>query len=134
MTRACVALLGFALAACGGATRPSPSVAPSPPPAAVPCQPVPEASTQQGNFALDHDASTVRVYRLERDCARPLATIEINGTIAFVFLGGEEHEDVPSIGIETWLMHGDRIYRNFVWAGDRYVQHGRDVEIPGRRR
>jgi len=102
--------------------------------AAVPCQPVPEAGMQHGNFALDHDASTVRVYRLERGCATPIATIPIDGPFAFAFLGGEEHDGVPAISIETWLMHGDRKHRRFVWVGDRYVQHGRAEEIPGRRR
>lgn len=129
-----LALAWLLLGACGGtpldAGEPA---ATSPPPA---CEPLPEdAYTQEAGFALGHGYDEVRVYRLgPGGCGTLVASFDAEGPFAFGSIGELQVDGMPDLGIETWLMHGDRRYQAFSWSGSRYVATGRAEEIPGPRR
>jgi hypothetical protein len=90
-----------------------------------------DANTGFAIGKCDH-GRTICVYRLEH-CGKPVATIRTEGPLAFANMGKLENE-MPTISIETWLMHGDRRLRRYVWTGKTYLQKGQDQEIMGPRR
>jgi hypothetical protein len=131
------ALVSLLLGACGGAapraTEPggtAMAVAPAP------CLPLPsDAVIRDRGFALGADGREVRLYRLgPGGCGTLVASFDPEGPFAFGSIREPKRDGMPELGIETWLMHGDRRRQTFSWSGGRYVSTGPAEEIPGPRR
>jgi hypothetical protein len=88
--------------------------------------------TQVGAFVLVEDSSAVVVYRQGASCATEVGDIHVGGSFAFAeLLAKPNADDVPDVSLDTWLMHGDRLRREYVWDGTHYTQHGVERDIPG---
>jgi len=126
------ALAWLVLGACGG----SPPKVATPAPPSAPCLPLPDdAGTPRAGFALAHDYREVRVYRLgPGGCGALVARFDPEGRYAFGWIGEPKLDGMPDLGIETWLMHGDRRHQTFTWSGSQYIAAERAVLIPGPRR
>ncbi|HEY5924924.1 MAG TPA: hypothetical protein VIV11_24755 [Kofleriaceae bacterium] len=135
-------LIALVLAACGGTAPPAPEPSARPARSAVAtpdaprCEPPPaNASSPKGELVYTHGYSELQLYRVDAaGCAKLVATIDTGDPFAFASVGEAQPGSMPEISVDTWLMHGDRKRRHFVWRSGHYFETGRVEEIRGPRR
>jgi hypothetical protein len=84
-----------------------------------------------GDVALYRDSSgrsdVLYAYRTVHGCPTLLGSIAVDGVFAFASIAAD-----ATLFVETWLMHGDRVAREYRLGSSGYTLV-RETEIPGPR-
>lgn len=93
---------------------------------AQPCK----AQITKGDFGLGYDDQWMTLYRLAT-CEK-LAVFRLDGPLESATI--RPTRDLPTIVIDTWLMHGDRKRQTFVAKSGHYVMQREETLLGPRKK